>query len=270
MFVVLASCASPKLYKRPNMQDVHIGTSQRDVLKKTGAPKGFSYIKSGPRKNTQVWIYEWDKKGDPIINQMFTYIYFSNSKVIAIEEDPQDKFERNPALRNQAIAISNQQKEYYRQLNSARFRAGAAAFAAGMAAAGQGMTAATAQQRSYTTSYYPSYRPTSYANQYDPNSLANPYGAGNPYKADGLMNPYSQYGSKYSNKSWRNPYATDAPKLYDSNGKYLGRFSSNPYDPDSISNPYGRYGSKYSSDSINNPYGAGNPYSTQTIYVAPQ
>jgi hypothetical protein len=84
------------------------------------------------------------------------------------------------------------------------------------------------------------------------------------------MNPYSQYGSQYSNKSWTNPYANDAPKLYDSGGRYLGRFSSNPYDADSTSNPYGRYGSKYSPDSINNPYGAGNPYSTSPIFVSPQ
>lgn len=83
------------------------------------------------------------------------------------------------------------------------------------------------------------------------------------------MNPYSQNGSQYSNKSWTNPYATDAPKLYDSQGNYRGKLSTNPYDPDSTSNPYGRYGSKYSPDSINNPYGAGNPYSSDPIYVIP-
>jgi hypothetical protein len=105
--------------------------------------------------------------------------------------------------------------------------------------------------------------------RYDPNSLSNPYGAGSPYKSDGLMNPYSQYGSRYSNKSWTNPYATDAPKLYDSQGNYRGRLSTNRYDPESTSNPYGRYGSKYSSESINNPYGAGNPYSSDPIYVVP-
>lgn len=104
---------------------------------------------------------------------------------------------------------------------------------------------------------------------YDPNCLDNPYGAGSPYKSDGLNNPYSQYGSKYSNKSRNNPYATDAPKLYDSQGNYRGRLSTNPYDPDSTSNPYGRYGSRYSPDSINNPYGAGNPYSSDPIYVVP-
>lgn len=104
-------------------------------------------------------------------------------------------------------------------------------------------------------------------NSFDPNCLSNPYGAGSPYKPNGLMNPYSERGSPYSNKSWTNPYATDAPKLYDSQGNYRGRLSSNPYDADSTSNPYGRYGSPYSSDSINNPYGAGNPYSRNNIYV---
>lgn len=104
---------------------------------------------------------------------------------------------------------------------------------------------------------------------YDADCLDNPYGAGSPYRSDGLMNPYSQYGSEYSNKSWRNPYATDAPRVYDSQGNYRGKLSTNPYDPDSISNPYGRYGSKYSSDSINNPYGAGNPYSNEPLYVVP-
>lgn len=104
---------------------------------------------------------------------------------------------------------------------------------------------------------------------YDYNCLDNPFGAGSPYKPNGLMNPYSQYGSPYSNKSWTNPYATDAPRLYDSNGNYRGKLSTNPYDPDSTSNPYGRYGSPYSPESLNNPYGTGSPYSTDDIYVVP-
>ncbi len=104
---------------------------------------------------------------------------------------------------------------------------------------------------------------------YGQDCLDNPYGAGSPYKADGLMNPYSKYGSRYSNKSWTNPYATEAPQLYDHQGNYRGRLSSNPYDPDSTSNAFGRYGSTYSSDSINNPYGAGNPFNPSPIYVVP-
>ena len=105
-------------------------------------------------------------------------------------------------------------------------------------------------------------------NRYESDSILNPYGAGSPYKVDGLNNPYSRYGSRYSNQSWRNPYATRAPKLY-SGGRYRGRLSSNPYGYDSTSNPYGRYGSRYSTESIRNRFGAGNPYSTRPIYVYP-
>ena len=102
------------------------------------------------------------------------------------------------------------------------------------------------------------------ANRYDPNSLSNPYGAGSRYKPDGLMNPYSRYGSPYSNDSWRNPFATNPPRL--SNG---GELSANRYRENSTSNPFGRFGSPYSPDSLSNPYGAGNPFSTTPIYVWP-
>jgi hypothetical protein len=105
-------------------------------------------------------------------------------------------------------------------------------------------------------------------NRYAPDSLANPYGAGSPYKTDGLMNPYSRYGSPFSNQSWRNPYATEAPKLYEG-GEYRGRWSANRFDTDSTSNPFGRYGSPNSPDSIRNPFGAGNPFGSRPIYVWP-
>lgn len=98
------------------------------------------------------------------------------------------------------------------------------------------------------------------ANPFDPNSTANPFGAGSPYRPDGVRNSFGTYGSPYSSKSATNPHATDAPKLYDSEGNYRGKLSANPYDPDSTSNPYGRYGSQFSPESINNPYGAGSPY----------
>ena len=105
-------------------------------------------------------------------------------------------------------------------------------------------------------------------NPYDTHSLQNPYGAGNPYKSDGLNNPYSRYGSRYSDHSYRNPYATRPPRIY-SGGSYHGEMSTNRYRSQSTSNPYGRYGSPYSSSSIYNRYGAGNPYSTRPMYVWP-
>jgi hypothetical protein len=69
-----------------------------------------------------------------------------------------------------------------------------------------------------------------------------------------VNNPYGAYGSAYSNTSSNNPYATEAPKIYDSSGNYRGKLSNNPYDADSVSNPYGKYGNPNSAKSINNPY----------------
>ena len=104
------------------------------------------------------------------------------------------------------------------------------------------------------------------SNPYDPNSVSNPYGTyGSPYSPNSINNPYGTYGSPYSPNSVNNPYATSAPKIYSSDGTYLGRLSSNPYDSESVSNPYGTYGSEYSPNSINNPYSVyGSPYSSQS------
>ncbi|MEK6804645.1 MAG: hypothetical protein AABZ34_18585 [Nitrospirota bacterium] len=98
------------------------------------------------------------------------------------------------------------------------------------------------------------------ANEFDTNSTANSNGTGNPFAPNSINNEFGRYGSSYSNQSATNPYATDAPRLYDKEGHYRGKLSTNQYDPDSVSNPYGRYGNPYSPDSLNNPYGAGNPY----------
>ena len=84
------------------------------------------------------------------------------------------------------------------------------------------------------------------ANPFNPDSTSNHFGAGSPFKPDGINNPFSPYDSSFSNQSATNPYATDAPKLYDQQGNYRGKLSANPYDPDSTSNPYGRYGSPFS------------------------
>lgn len=86
----------------------------------------------------------------------------------------------------------------------------------------------------------------------------------NQYDSNSVNNKYGTYGNPYSSYSATNPYTSDAPKLYDSEGNYRGKLSANPYDTDSISNPYGQYGSKYSPDSINNPYGAGSKYKSDS------
>jgi hypothetical protein len=104
------------------------------------------------------------------------------------------------------------------------------------------------------------------ANPYDAQSVSNPYGTyGSAYSAISVNNPYGPYGSPFSPVSANNPYTTNAPRLYSSDGTYLGKLSANPYDPDSVSNPYGRFGSPYSPTSINNPYSQyGSPYSSKS------
>jgi hypothetical protein len=116
----------------------------------------------------------------------------------------------------------------------------------------------------YTYGFGSSYQPTpTYrrdASRYDYDSTS--YVRSAPYRvvygSSGydtldLQNEYSQYGSRYSSQSWRNPYTSTAPKIYNSSGEYRGRLSTNRYDPDSISNPYGTYGSRYSQESVNKP-----------------
>ena len=66
------------------------------------------------------------------------------------------------------------------------------------------------------------------ANPLNPESTSNPFGAGSPFKPDGLNNPFSPYGSPFSNQSATNPFATDAPRLYDQQGNYRGKLSANP------------------------------------------
>ena len=66
------------------------------------------------------------------------------------------------------------------------------------------------------------------ANPFNPDSTSNPFGAGSPFKPDGLNNPFSPYGSPFSNQSATNPFATDAPRLYDQQGNYRGKLSANP------------------------------------------
>lgn len=101
-------------------------------------------------------------------------------------------------------------------------------------------------------------------NRYAPDSTSNQYGQyGTPY-GNTLNNRFGTYGNPYSSKSWTNPYATDAPRIYAQDGTYLGKLSSNRYDPESVSNPYGRYGNPYG-NTVNNRYGTyGSRYSPQS------
>ena len=66
------------------------------------------------------------------------------------------------------------------------------------------------------------------ANPFLFDSTANPFGQGSAFAQNGVNNPFSLYGSPFSNQSATNPFATDAPKLYDQQGNYRGKLSDNP------------------------------------------
>lgn len=94
------------------------------------------------------------------------------------------------------------------------------------------------------------------SNPVDADSTSNPVGQyGSEVSSKSVNNPVGRYGSPVSPNSVNNPLATDTPKLYSQDGKYLGKVNSNTLDPESISNPIGRYGSPVSPDSVNNPVG---------------
>ena len=115
-------------------------------------------------------------------------------------------------------------------------------------------------------------------NRYESDSTSNPYGQyGSPYSSNSINNSYGTYGSRFSSQGARNRFTTGGPKLFGSDGQFLGNLNSNRFDPNSVSNPYGQYGSRYSSTSINNPYSqygsrysnlsANNPYTNNAPVI---
>lgn len=100
-------------------------------------------------------------------------------------------------------------------------------------------------QRDQTNQIDQNYLGNLSANPFDYDSTANQFGKGSPFAPNGINNPFSPYGSPFSNKSATNPFATDAPRLYDQQGHYRGKLSANPFDPDSTANPFGRLARRF-------------------------
>ena len=69
---------------------------------------------------------------------------------------------------------------------------------------------------------------------YDTYSIANQYGYGSTYTTNSITNTYGNYGSKYSNYSAMNPYATNPPLLVTKDGTgsiYLRVSTTNALSP---------------------------------------
>lgn len=103
-------------------------------------------------------------------------------------------------------------------------------------------------------------------NRYQSDSTSNEFGQyGSPYSSRSINNQFGRYGSQFSSQGVSNQFTTGGPKLYGSDGQFLGNLNSNQFDPNSVSNPFGRYGSKFSSTSINNQFSQyGSPFSNQS------
>jgi len=69
-------------------------------------------------------------------------------------------------------------------------------------------------------------------NRYDSESIANRYGKGSKYDSNSIFDIYGDFGSKYSDYSALNKYASHPPIMYDSNYNFLGFLSIAGYKND--------------------------------------
>ena len=86
--------------------------------------------------------------------------------------------------------------------------------------------------------------------QFSPDSIENPFGKGSQFDSDSLRNQFGRYGSRFSQESWTNPFATRPPAViqeeenrFDSG--YKGDLTENDFNPYSL-----RYWDRDLDDSI--------------------
>lgn len=52
-------------------------------------------VTKGRYEGAQMYVYEWDKPDDEIVNRMYTYVVIKDGRVEAVFEDPADKYEKD-------------------------------------------------------------------------------------------------------------------------------------------------------------------------------
>ena len=113
----LPGCAGPALLKKRDLSSVPTGAAAVGT-KELRKPTYILPVAKGRYKGSQMYVYEWDKPGDEIINRMYTYVVVRDGRVAAIFEDPPDKYEKD-AL---AAAYAFMDSEGERKLNGAAQR----------------------------------------------------------------------------------------------------------------------------------------------------
>ena len=89
-----AGCAGPKTLKKRDLSSVQVGEVAA-LSKKLGKPTYILPVTKGRYQGAQMYVYEWDKPGDNIVNRMYTYVVVSDGLVAAVFEDPADKYEKD-------------------------------------------------------------------------------------------------------------------------------------------------------------------------------
>lgn len=87
-------CAGPKTLKKRDLSSVQPGEVAA-LSKKLSKPTYILPVTKGPYRGSQMYVYEWDKPGDNIVNRMYTYVVITDGVVTAVFEDPDDKYEKD-------------------------------------------------------------------------------------------------------------------------------------------------------------------------------
>ena len=92
--LAVTGCAGPKTLKKRDLSSVQVGQAAA-LSKKLGKPTYILPVTKGRYKGSQMYVYEWDKPGDNIVNRMYTYVVVRDGLVAAVFEDPADKYEKD-------------------------------------------------------------------------------------------------------------------------------------------------------------------------------
>jgi len=192
----LPGCAGPTLLKKRDLSSVQAGTAAVGT-KELRKPTYILPVAKGRYKGAQMYVYEWDKPGDEIVNRMYTYVVVREGLVAEIFEDPPDKYEKD-AL---AAAYAFMDSEGERKMNGAAQRRTASgalrSLAEGVAIAGSfipvagpaismagqaaGLTtqAVTAGQREQTSAFQPLPARPAYLSTFPPEKASRQNRSGN-------------------------------------------------------------------------------------------
>ena len=92
--VLAAGCAGPKTLKKRDLSSVQVGEVAA-LSKKLSKPTYILPVTKGRYRGAQMYVYEWDKPDDNIVNRMYTYVVVRDGLVAAVFEDPADKYEKD-------------------------------------------------------------------------------------------------------------------------------------------------------------------------------